>query len=65
MAVCVEVSGPSEICPVPFPFRLTLSPLRGTAGEAGMFYNEAFFVSDYVFHSLQILIWITWDFLKN
>ena len=40
-AVCVEVSGPNKDCPIGFPFQLSLSPLRGTAGEVGMFIMEA------------------------
>ena len=43
VVVCVNVSGPSETCPIGFPFRLSLSPLRGTAGEVGMFYNGGLF----------------------
>ena len=41
VVVCVSVSGPNEDCPIGFPFQLSLSPLRGTAGEVGMFIMEA------------------------
>ena len=41
VAVCVEVSGPDETCPIGFFFRLSLSALIGTAGEAGMFLTDA------------------------
>ena len=55
VVVCVNVSGPNETCPIGFPFQLTLSSLRGSAGEAGMFYNGCLF-NDYLFLSLQILM---------
>ena len=61
-AVCVEVSGPNDTCPIGFPFQLSLSPLRGTAGEVGMFYNGGL-VNDHLFLSLQILMMITWIFV--
>ena len=41
VVVCVNVSGPNDTCPIGFPFQLTLSPLRGTTGEVGMFIIEA------------------------
>ena len=63
-AVCVEVSGPNPHCPVPFPFQLTLSSLRGSAGEVGMFYDGGL-VNYHLFLSLQILMWIISNFLKN
>ena len=39
VVVCVNVSGPNDTCPIGFPFIVSLWPLRGSAGEAGMFYN--------------------------
>ena len=64
VAVCVEVSGPNESCPIGFPFRLSLAPLRGTAGKVGMLCNGGL-VNDHLFLSLQILMWIMWHFLEN
>ena len=62
VAVCVNVSGPNDTCPIGFPFQLSLSPLKGSAGEVGMFYNGGL-VNDRLFLSLQILMMITWNFL--
>ena len=64
MVVCVNMSGPNDTCPIGFPFQLSFSALRGTAGEAGMFYNGGL-VNDHLFLSLQILMMIMKNFLKN